>query len=411
MDEHLQKLAQLGRMSASLAHELKNPAAAAWRAASGLLDAYEKMKRHALDYDCRFDDREREAMLPILAVALRPGDGQGPALARDAQTRQLEAWLEQHGVDDPWELAAELVERGAPVEALLEMERVLRPETVLPALTWVKKMLHLQSLVEEVRQSALRVSEVARAMKEYSRADPEEAGPVDVERSLETVLALFGPQLRGAVEVVRDYVPVPPVRGWTGRLQQVWTNLVDNALQAMPSGGRLTIETGFDGKVARVRIADTGPGIPDELRARVFEPFVTTRADGTGLGLAICRRIIEEEHHGRIAVESAPGQGTVFTVTLPLYPQRQGGNPMTCVHLKEVADPPARTPDGCEECLKIGGRWVHLRLCRTCGHVGCCDSSPNRHATKHYHATQHPVMRSFEPGESWSWCYVDNAMV
>lgn len=83
----------------------------------------------------------------------------------------------------------------------------------------------------------------------------------------------------------------------------------------------------------------------------------------------------------------------------------------SCAHLADVADPPARTPTGCETCLATGGRWVHLRLCRTCGHVGCCDSSPGRHATAHFHATRHPVIRSFEPGEAWSWCYLDEVVL
>ena len=196
-------------------------------------------------------------------------------------------------------------------------------------------------------------------------------------------------------------------------LNQVWTNLIDNAADVMKDGGKLGIRAARDNDYVLVEISDNGPGIPEEIQSKIFEPFFTTKGvgEGTGLGLDIAYRIIRKIK-GLITVKSHPGD-TRFEVRIPIKPAAVSASEaqwLKSVHtLDEIADVKPKTK-GCEECLKMGDTWVHLRLCRRCGHVGCCDSSKNKHATKHFHATKHPIVQSIEPGEDWFWCYIDEVM-
>jgi hypothetical protein len=179
--------------------------------------------------------------------------------------------------------------------------------------------------------------------------------------------------------------------------------------------GRGTLEIGARciGDEVEVTIADSGPGMPDEVAKRIFEPFFTTKAQGvgTGLGLHIAHNIVVNRHKGRIRVETRPGR-TAFHIVLPM--SLGGAKPTamtTCTHTDMIHDVTPESEAACRECEALGDSWVHLRVCLTCGHVGCCDSSKNQHAHRHFDASGHPVMQSFEIGEAWRYCFVDEVQL
>ena len=279
--------------------------------------------------------------------------------------------------------------------------------------------------MNEIEDSTTRVSTLVGAAKQYSQLDRAPHQDVNVHELLDSTLMMLGGKIPPEVTVVKDYdTSLPPIPAYAGELNQVWTNLIDNAVSAMKGTGTLTVRTSWDRdrNQAVIEFGDTGPGVPEEIRNRIFEPFFTTKpvGEGTGLGLDISWRIVVNKHHGDLHVESVPGD-TRFEVRLPLTepdpdigPERdvalQPGSvtPPKEAYMTEVpgidpAVPPSGT--GCMECEAAGGWWLHLRRCAQCGHIGCCDTSPSQHATAHAKATGHPFIRSFEPGEDWFWSY------
>jgi signal transduction histidine kinase len=323
IEQNRERLASLGTMAAGLAHELNNPAAAAKRAAAEMADALEVLSSVIGRFvESGMERAQAEQLVGLQREALRTASERGAlgALdAADAEDEVLEA-LEELEVAEPWRLAEPLAAAGVDRAWLHELSRQAGPATGA-ALSWVAASLTARGLADELRESAERMSRLVGAVKTYAYMDRGELVEVDLPEGLETTLVVLGHKLKHtAIEVVREYdrgLPRVTVRG--SELNQVWTNLLDNAIDALGETGTLTIATRRDGDCALVEIADDGPGIPEEVLDRVFDPFFTTKGvgRGTGLGLDTARRIVVDRHRGSITAESEPGR-TVFRVSLPL---------------------------------------------------------------------------------------------
>jgi signal transduction histidine kinase len=324
-EQHRERLAALGTMAAGLAHELNNPAAAANRAASDLIEAIKAIAK-ALDafVEAGVERAEAERLLELQRDALTRAetctalDALDAADEEDAMLDRLEAL----GVADAWRLAEPLA-RARVDEAWLEQVAALAGPATEAALRWVAASLTARTLAQELKDSTERMSALVGAVKSYAYMDRGGLVEVDVHEGLETTLVVLGHKLkRTKLKVVRDYdrtLPKLTVHG--SELNQVWTNLLDNAIDALAGqdAGTITIRTRRDGPCVLVDVADDGPGIPEEVRPRVLEPFFTTKeaGRGTGLGLDTARRIVEERHTGTLGFDSGP-EGTTFHVWLPL---------------------------------------------------------------------------------------------
>ena len=320
-----ESLVTLGTLAAGLAHEINNPAAAATRAVDGLSDACEtllsSLGRLAHDEISarQFSDLDglRREIEPPAAV-LDP-------LERADQELALSTWLTRHGVRREWVIASSLTAAGVDVAWCERAAAVLDGSALEPGLEWVASTLSVAALLAEVKDSTGRVSELVAAVRSYSQVDRGSMQAVRVTDGLESTLVMLGHKLR-EVTIVRDYSPdVPRIEAYAGELNQVWTNLIDNAVDAMNSVGTLRISTSVDGDDVVVEIADSGQGMPEAVAARAFEAFFTTKdvGKGTGLGLDIARRIVVERHGGSIAIDSEPGN-TVLRVRIPLRAQLSG---------------------------------------------------------------------------------------
>ncbi|MBN1204950.1 MAG: cyclic nucleotide-binding domain-containing protein [Myxococcaceae bacterium] len=318
-----EKLAALGRMAAGLAHELNNPAAAARRAAEQLQEECLAAQYRALAHDSRLTEPQRQALLELMQ-ALRATPPQVlDAVARSQLEDALLEWLGDQGMRQAFSRATIFANAGVDQPHLELLGAALEGPALDVGLGWLESTLSLTQLTDVLTTSAGRITALTSAVRQYTYMDQGALQEVDVHAGLEATLAMFAHRLRGGVTVTRDYdTRLPKVWAHGGELTQVWTNLIENALDAMKDRGSLQVSTSRRGDEVLVEITDDGPGIPEELQARIWEPFFTTKAQGqgTGLGLDIALRIIERRHGGRIRVDSKPGE-TRFRVELPLKPE------------------------------------------------------------------------------------------
>jgi signal transduction histidine kinase len=322
-----ERLLALGSLTAGLTHELNNPAAAAVRATSTLRERVTAMRGKlkmlakgnypVATFEALVELQERAAERVAKAPQLDP-------IAESDAEDVLTDWLEDHGCSSAWQVAAVFVQAGLDTEWLDSVLDVVGTEMLEPALRWLNYTVETELLINEIQDSATRISTLVGAAKQYSQLDRAPFQVVDIHDLLASTVLMMSAKLTGVTVVKRWDKTLPKIPAYAAELNQVWTNLIDNAAQAMGGAGTLTITTGRDGDCIVVEIGDTGTGIPQEIQNRIFEPFFTTKpvGEGTGLGLDIAWRIIVNKHHGDLSVTSEPGD-TRFRIRLPIQPESE----------------------------------------------------------------------------------------
>jgi len=314
-----EKLVSLGTMAAGLAHEINNPASAVARAVDALQESADALVAAPAELTDAGITSEQLHALEALRRDLDPSAALVDPLALADREEALGEWLDAHDIADAWQLAATLASVGVEPDWCERVAAVLDDEGLEAGLEWLAGALSSSALLGEIREANRRISELVGAMRSYSQVDRASLQLVDVTEGIETTLVMLAHKLRGGITVERDIAEdTPLVDGNPSELNQVWTNLIDNAIDVMPDGGTLRISTHVEGDSLVVEVGDTGPGMPPDVQARAFDAFFTTKdvGKGTGLGLDISRRVVER-HHGAIEIDSEP-RNTVLRVRLPI---------------------------------------------------------------------------------------------
>jgi signal transduction histidine kinase len=316
-----EKLATLGKLSAGMAHELNNPASAARRCAMQLSEAFTRLQEiHLQMRESKDNGSEIDTFLGLQNLikerTVRPYEID--ALTRSSREQEMETWLEELGVDNAWEIAPVLVNLGLDHAELSRIGPDLEPLQKITTIHWVTESALIYTLLDEILQGTSRVSAIVDGLKAYSYMDQAPIQLVNIHAGLESTLSVLQNRLTSRVSVVREYTPdLPQVMAYGSELNQVWTNLINNALDSIDGDGELHLFTACDNGWVNIEISDNGPGIAPEILGKIFDPFFTTKppGKGTGLGLNICHNIVVQKHQGRIDVVSTPGR-TTFKVQL-----------------------------------------------------------------------------------------------
>jgi len=321
-DQAREKLASLGKLSAGLAHELNNPAAAGSRAAAALADAFVRYAQANARLDDANISPESRARLREIEVLAREKQSHAPvrsSLELSDCEEELRTWLEAHGVENAWELAPTLAEANATTRHFEMLAERFDSSALGAAIARIAVSLEIHRLLGDIQHSTCRISELVQSIKEYSFMDEAPRQEVDVAKGLDSTLIMLSHKLKHGVEVIKNYDPdLPRIDSFGSELNQVWTNLIDNAVDAMQGKGTLRVRTAREGEEVLVEIIDDGSGIPKEIQTRIFDPFFTTKpmGQGTGLGLDTVYRIMRK-HRGNVSFVSRPGY-TCFRVRLPI---------------------------------------------------------------------------------------------
>jgi signal transduction histidine kinase len=320
IEQQRDRLVSLGKLSAGLAHELNNPASAARRATSQLREVLKRIRDASHELGRRDLTPAQRAEIEKLEASFVQQDEVPPdALTMSDLEEQIDSLLRSHGQNDMWQMAADLAHKNIQPQALESLFAIFDPETARAALVRIAASVEIATLLNEIESGTSRISDLVRAIKEYTFMDQNPSQNVDIVKGLENTLTILNHKLKRGVTVQREYDRVPLiVKSFGSELNQIWTNIIDNAIDAMSGQGKLLIRTYRDDKCAVVEITDNGPGIPPEVQKHIFEPFFTTKevGEGTGLGLDTVQRIVKK-HHASIQVTSKPGE-TRFQVWLPL---------------------------------------------------------------------------------------------
>ena len=319
-----EKLATLGRLSAGMAHELNNPAAAAQRGAAQLQETFSRLQQTYLRlYGFNLTDSQQDTLLTFAKLAQERTKKHQTmdTITRSDFEAEIESWLSQRGVENAWEFAPSLADLGYNLGELNSLVNNFSTNQFQAVFEWLNCSSTIASLVDEIGQGVGRITEIVKALKAYTYLDQAPIQTVDLHEGLDNTLVIMRSKLQPGVTVHRDYAPdMPLIEAYGSELNQVWTNLIDNAIDAMDGQGEITLRTRRQQEWAVVEIEDNGSGIPESIQANIFDPFFTTKSpgQGTGLGLNISHNIIVQKHKGRMDVYSHPGK-TRFEVHLPLY--------------------------------------------------------------------------------------------